>query len=191
MNLSIFKKTALFSVMKKIIVPLLILTIALAGFTLATSTVTRSAITFKIKNMGIGVEGSFGGLQVDVKFDPADLPESNISASVDAGSINSDNSSRDDHLKGEDFFDVAHYPKITLKSVAFKHKSGNNYTGQFNLTIKGKTKLIDVPFTFTEKGNTQAFKASFKLNRLDFGVGDSSLILSDEATVNIDTEVRG
>jgi len=42
--------------------------------------------------------------------------------------------------------------------------------------------LIDVPFTFTEKGNTRAFKGSFKLNRLDFGVGDSSLILADEAT---------
>jgi polyisoprenoid-binding protein YceI len=176
--------------MKKIIAPLLILTVSLLSFTLVKSTVTRSAITFKIKNMGIGVEGSFGGLQADVQFDPADLPKSNINASIDAGSINSDNSSRDDHLKGEDFFDVAHYPNITLKSVAFKHKSGNNYTGQFNLTIKGKTKLIDVPFTFTEKGNTRAFKGSFKLNRLDFGVGDSSLILADEATVNIDTEVR-
>jgi len=176
--------------MKKIIAPLLILTISLVSFTFLTSTVTRSAITFKIKNMGIGVDGSFGGLQVDAQFDPADLPKSNISASVDAGTINSDNSSRDDHLKGEDFFDVAHYPKITLKSVTFKHKSGNNYTGQFNLTIKGKTKLVDIPFTFSQKGNTLAFKASFKLNRLDFGVGDSSLVLADEATVNIDTEVR-
>ena len=175
--------------MKKFVLPLLIIMIALAGFTLVKSTVTRSVITFKTKNMGVGVDGTIGGLQADVQFNTANLASSIIGASVDVNTINTDNSSRDDHLKGEDFFDVPHYPMITLKSVSFKHKSGNNYTGQFNLTIKGKTKLIEIPFTLIEKDNTKAFKCSFKFNRLDFGVGDSSVILSDEVTVNIDAAV--
>jgi polyisoprenoid-binding protein YceI len=175
--------------MKKIIAPLFIIMIASAGFTLVKSTVTRSAITFKTKNMGVGVDGTIGGLQADIQFNAANLSSSTIGASVDANTINTDNSSRDDHLKGEDFFDVPHYPKISIKSVSFKHKSSNNYTGQFNLTIKGKTKLIEIPFTFIEKGNTQVFKGNFKLNRLDFGVGDSSLVLSDEVTVDIEAEV--
>ena len=175
--------------MKKIILPLLVIMITLAGFTPIKSAVSRSAITFKTKNMGIGVDGAIGGLQADVQFNPADLASSKIEASIDANTISTDNSSRDDHLKGEDFFDVPHYPKITVKSVSFKHKSGNNYTGQFNLTIKDKTKLIDIPFTFTKKGSATTFKGSFKLNRLDFGVGDSSLILADEVTVNIGAEV--
>jgi polyisoprenoid-binding protein YceI len=174
--------------MKKFIAPLLIIMIACASFTLVKSMVTRSVIALKIKNMGIGVDGAISGLQADIQFSPTNLASSTIEASVDANTINTDNSSRDDHLKGEDFFDVAHYPKITIKSVSFKHKSGNNYTGQFNLTIKGKTKLIEIPFTYTEKGTTGVFKGSFKLNRLDFGVGDSSLILSNDVTVNIDAE---
>jgi len=139
--------------------------------------------------MGIGVSGSVGGLQVNVQFNAATLASSTIEASVDVNTINTDNSSRDDHLKGEDFFDVSHYPKVTMKSVSFKHKSGNNYTGQFKLTIKGKTKLLEIPFTITEKGNALAFKSSFKLNRLDYGIGESSLVLSDDVTVNIDAEV--
>jgi polyisoprenoid-binding protein YceI len=126
--------------MKKFILPLFIITIVTAGFTLLKSTVTRSVITFQAKNMGIGVGGSIGGLQADVRFNTSNLIASTIEASVDAGTINTDNSSRDDHLKGEDYLDVLHYPKITMKSVSFKHKSGNNYTGQFNLTIKGKNK---------------------------------------------------
>ncbi len=139
--------------------------------------------------MGIGVSGSIGGLLVNVQFNAANLASSTIDASVDVNTINTDNSSRDDHLKSDEFFDAARYPKIGIKSVSFKHKSGNNYTGRFNLTIKGKTKLMEIPFTITEKGNTLAFKSSFKLNRLDYGIGESSMILSDDVTVNIDAEV--
>jgi polyisoprenoid-binding protein YceI len=174
--------------MKKTIIPFLIIIIASFGFAPA-NTVTRSAITFQTKNMGIGVSGSIGGLQVNVQFNTTNLASSTIEASVDANTINTDNSSRDDHLKSDEFFDVAHYPKIAIKSVSFKHKSGNNYTGQFNLTIKGKTKLLEIPFTIAGKGNTLAFKSSFKLNRLDYGIGESSMILSDDVTVYIDAEV--
>jgi len=175
--------------MKKFFLPILLIVITATAFTY-NNTVTRSAISFKTKNMGIGVNGTIGGLQANVRFNPADPAASTIEASVDAATINTDNSSRDEHLHGEDFFDVAHYAKITVKSVTIKHRSGNNYTGQFSLTIKGKTKLIDIPFTCTQTGNATSFKGSFKINRLDYGVGTSSLVLADEVTVNIDAEVK-
>ena len=175
--------------MKQIICLLLIITIASTAFTPGHSTVTRSAITFQIKNLGINTGGSLGGLHATVQFNPANLSASSIEASVDVNTINTDNTSRDDHLKSDDFFDAAHYPSITMKSVSFKHKSGNNYSGQFNLTIKNKTKLMEVPFTYSEKDNARMLKGSFKINRLDFGVGESSMVLSNEVTVSIDTEL--
>jgi len=104
--------------------------------------------------------------------------------------INTDNSGRDEHLRSEDFFDVVRYPKISLKSVAFKHKSGNNYLGSFILTIKGKSKQIEIPFTFLDKDDAIVFKGAFKINRLDFGVGDKSMILSDEVTVTVNCEEK-
>ena len=76
-----------------------------------------------------------------------------------------------------------------MKSVSFKHKSGNKYAGQFNLTIKNKTKTFEVPFTYTETGNTAVITGGFKLNRLDFDIGDSSLVLSNDVAVNIEAEV--
>lgn len=176
--------------MKKKLLPVLLILFSATAFRYVNSTVTRSAITFKTRNMGIGVSGTIGGLQANVHFNQADLATSTIEASVDAATINTDNSSRDEHLHGEDFFDVAHYPKITLKSVSIRHRSGNNYTGQFNLTIKAKTKPVEIPFTCTQTGAVTTFKGSFKLNRLDYGVGTSSLVLSDEVTINIDAEVK-
>ena len=177
--------------MKKPLLLLLITAIASFGFGFTTSqnTVTRSAITFTIKNLGINTGGTIAGLQADVKFDPANLASSTIEASVDVNTINTDNTLRDDHLKNGEFFDASHYPKITLKSVSLKHKSGNNYSGKFNLTIKNKTKLIELPFICTDKGNAIALNGSFKLNRLDFGVGESSFTLSNEVTVTVSAEM--
>jgi polyisoprenoid-binding protein YceI len=157
---------------------------------LAQSVVTRSAITFEIKNLGISTGGSISGLLADVHFTPANLNSSTLEASVDVNTINTDNSSRDEHLRSEDFFDVLHYPKIALKSIAFKHKGGNNYIGTFTLTIKGKSKQIEIPFTYLDKENAFEFKGAFKINRVDFGVGSKSMILADEVTVNIDCEEK-
>ncbi|MDP9081384.1 MAG: YceI family protein [Bacteroidota bacterium] len=176
--------------MKKLLLPILFIIITASAFTSSNSTITRSAITFKTRNMGIGVDGTIGGLEADVHFGAADPAASTIEASVDVNTINTDNSSRDEHLKGEDFFDLTHYQKITLKSISIKHKSGDNYTGKFNLTIKGKTKQVDIPFSLTQTANGTAFKGGFKINRLDYGVGTSSLVLSDEVTVNINAEVK-
>jgi polyisoprenoid-binding protein YceI len=176
--------------MKKLFVFIAIILAAGAGTLHAQAPVTRALITFEIKNLGITTGGSIAGLVTKVHFDAANLNASTLEASVDVGTINTDNSSRDEHLRSEDFFDVAKYPKMTIKSVALKHKSGNNYTGTFMLTIKNKTKQVEMPFAFTDKGNTQEFKGSFKLNRLDYDVGSSSMVLSDEVTIHIDCEEK-
>jgi polyisoprenoid-binding protein YceI len=174
--------------MKKIIFLFIITLSVRSAFSQVKTPISRSIISFQIKNMGINTSGTISGLQADIKFIPADLATSTIEASVETNSINTDNDSRDEHLKNADFFDIAHYPKITLKSVSFKHKNSKSYSGMFNLTIKGKTRLVEIPFSYDETGNMAKFEGSFKLNRLDFGVGDSSLILSNEAIVNIEAE---
>ncbi len=155
----------------------------------AQNTVTHSVISFKIKNLGIYTSGTLNGLQAKVHFDPANLNAGTLEASVDVNTLNTNSSSRDEHLKSDDFFDLAHYPKITLKSISFKHKSGNNFTGLFNLTIKDKTKQMEIPFTYLDKGNTIILNGNFKLNRLDFGVGSNSLVLSNDVLVAIEAEV--
>jgi polyisoprenoid-binding protein YceI len=175
---------------KRLLLPLLLIFIITAGFTQQKSAVRRSTITFQVKNLGINSTGTISGLQAEIHFNPANLSSSSIDASVDVNTINTDNAERDDHLKSDAFFDVAHYPKITMKSVSLKHRSGNNYTGLFNLTIKGKAKTLEIPFSCIQRGNAMAFKSSFKLNRLDFGVGETSMILSNDVTVNIDAEVE-
>ena len=66
--------------MKKTLFLLAAFTIAGIYNAAAQNTVTHSAITFKIKNLGIGVDGSVGGLEATIHFNPNDMS----SASFDA-----------------------------------------------------------------------------------------------------------
>ena len=173
--------------MKRFFLFIALLTIT-SAFAQVKQTVTKSAVTYEIKNMGINTHGTFSGLTADIKFDTQNLATSSIEANIETASLNSDNEMRDKHLKSEDYFDIAKYPKISMKSVSFKHKSGGNYTGVFNVTIKDKTKTVEVPFTYTESGSTAAFKGNFTINRQDFGVGGNSMVLAKDATITVEVE---
>lgn len=174
--------------MKKLSFFIIAIMVTVHAFAQVKHAVTKSAVTYEIKNMGITTSGKFKTLEANIAFDPNNLPASSIEAAVEVNSIDSDNAMRDNHLKAEDYFDAEKYPKITMKSISFKKKAGNNYAGIFNVTIKGKTKAVEVPFTYTESTNVALFKGSFKINRKDFGVGGNSMVLADDATINLMVE---
>jgi len=174
--------------MKKLSILIIALIITTQTFAQVKQAVAKSAVTYEIKNMGINTSGKFKTLEANIAFDQNNLAASSIEATVDVNSIDSDNAMRDNHLKAEDYFDAAKYPKITMKSTSFKKKVGNNYVGIFNVTIKGKTKSVEVPFTYTESSNVALFKGSFKINRKDFGVGGNSMVLADDAIIEIMAE---
>ena len=174
--------------MKHRVLYILFLFFAASAFAQTKQTVTKSLISYQIKNMGIKTSGTIAGFEADILFDKDHLSTSSIEASVDTRTINSDNDMRDNHLKKEEYFDVEHYNKITMKSVSFRKKSESNYVGVFNVTIKNKTKLVEIPFTYIVNGKAGAFKGSFKIDRTDFAVGAESMVLSKEVTVFIDIE---
>ena len=119
-------------------------------------------------------------------FDASKGFGNSIDATIDAKSINTGNGTRDGHLKKVDYFDVVGFPTINMKAALFGKEVDGSFRGYFKLTMKGKTKDVLIPFTFTEKDGKATLKGTFTINRLDFGVGESSMILSNNATVTIE-----
>ena len=147
-------------------------------------------VTFKIKNAGITVDGSFSDLQADIDFNPKELDKSVLKASLGVASINTGIRKRDKDLQMRKYFDVEKYPRIKMMSKKIKHIEKNKYMGTFDLTIKGVTKQVEIPFTYVGNENEGTFSAEFTVDRRDYGVGSKSLILSDQATVSIEVEVK-
>jgi polyisoprenoid-binding protein YceI len=145
----------------------------------------KSAIDFSIRNFGIRVSGTFKGVEGNIHFDPAHPDQANFDISLDANTVNTDNSLRDDHLRGESYLDIKRYPKIHFVStkVLPSNKTGIWFlNGQ--LTIKGHTKDISFPFSATAAMGGYLFKGAFKIKRKEFEVGGASTI-SDEMDVSV------
>lgn len=150
-----------------------------------------SKIEFTIKNFGISTKGDFKDLQGSIFFNLSDLANSYFDVSVDASSIDTDINARDNHLRKGEYFNVAKYPRISFRSTKITNSTKPGTLFLFgNLTIKGITKEISFPFKATPQPNGTLFEGSFKLNRRDFGVGGSSISLSDNLTVNLSVLAR-
>lgn len=145
----------------------------------------ESGIRFTIHNFGFKVNGSLGAPEGDISFNPDDPGRSSFRVTIKSETIFTDNDSRDEHLRSEDYFDVKNYPLIRFvsSSVRSAGKSGQ-YEATGTLTIKNKSKEIQLPFTAEKKGDGWMFNGSFKMNRRDYGIGGSST-LSNELTVDI------
>ena len=175
--------------MKRINTILVAVSLTLMAIAATSWVPTTGSVKFYIKNAGITVDGSLSGISASVKFDETDLANSSIYASVKVNTINTGIDKRDEHLIGEEYFDAANHPKIEMRSKSFT-KTTKGYNGVFDVTIKGKTKQMNVPFTFDTQGETGTFQGSLKLDRLDFGVGGNSFVLSDDVKVNIKLNVK-
>jgi len=167
--------------MKRIIIAASVL-LVLCSFTLVTLKPVDEddAVTFVIKNFGINTKGSFSGLKGSLKWDAANPAASQVSASVDANTINTNIDSRDKDLKEEKYFNTPKYPTINFTSTAI---SATSVTG--NLTIKGTTKSITFPITVTPSKAGYLFQGNFTINRRDYDVGGNSMVLSDEVKVTL------
>src|ERR1700744_277375 len=99
--------------------------------------VVSSNISFKIKNAGFTVNGKFTGLAASIQFDPAKNTGNKMEASIDAATINTDNSARDGHLKKEEYFSADKFPKISMNATSITKESEGKFKALFTLTIKG------------------------------------------------------
>ena len=146
---------------------------------------TTAGVSFKMKMLGTSVTGNFKGFVGTLKFDPNDLVNSSLVGTVDATTIDTDNSLRNRHLKEkEDFFNVAKYPKLKMKTTTID-KEGSNYVGYFDLTIKETTKNVKIPFIFKQEGDKATFQGSTIINRRDWAVGGGTFGMGDNVTFTI------
>ncbi len=150
---------------------------------------TTATINFKTKMFGVAVDGSFKGLTGAVVFDQNNPASATISASVDAKTVDTDNSLRDRHLREkEEFFNVVKYPTISMKSTKIE-KTASGFVGYFDLTMKGTSKNIKIPFIFVQTGTTGQFKGNATINRKDWKVGGNTMGMSDDVLLTLQLNV--
>lgn len=104
------------------------------------------------------------------------LADSKVEVTIVANSVDTRNEQRDEHLRSNDFFGSEEHPELTFVSTSVRETGKDSFDLTGDLTIKGTTKSITIPFEFdgvaTDPfGNQRAgFEGSVKVNRKDWGI---------------------
>jgi polyisoprenoid-binding protein YceI len=163
----------------------------------------HTSVGFEITHLGLSkTYGRFNQLSGKIREDGKNVAKSSVEFTAKVDSIDTALPARDDHLRKPEYFDVARYPELTFKSTkVVRSKDGYVVTG--DLTIKGTTKEVALPFkhygpltlTVGDRSTRIGVIADpITIKRSDFGVGgdqklpDGTPGASDDVTSRISLE---
>jgi polyisoprenoid-binding protein YceI len=153
--------------------------------------VARHAMVTKVR----GAFNEFAGTAV---LDGVNPENSSVQVTIEAASIDTRNAQRDEHLRGNDFLAMQEYPKITFASTGVRQAGETTFEVTGDLTIKGVTNAITIPFEFEGAatdpfGNQRVgFEGSVAINRKDYGVTwnaaleGGGVLVSDKVTLEFE-----
>lgn len=136
----------------------------------------HSDILFKVKHLMITtVTGQFTSFEGELESSTDDFSDAKVSFSADVNSIDTRNEQRNEHLKGDDFFNAASFPKIVFQNGRLV-KGGDHYTLSGDLTIRNITKQITLKVDYSGKmtdpwgQNKVGFEAEGIIKRKEYGL---------------------
>lgn len=147
----------------------------------------KSSLVFGYKQMRVPLTGTFTKFAIQARFDPAKPAAAQARIDIDLSSIDTGNSDADEEMPGKLWFNTKQFPTGQFVSSNIKALGGDRYEAQGKLTIKGKTLDVTAPFTFRQEGANAVFDGSFKLNRLDYAIGEG--LWADIATLSNEVSI--
>jgi polyisoprenoid-binding protein YceI len=131
-----------------------------------------------------------------LEFNPAAPTRASVQVALPLSSLNTGVPALDEHLRSEDFFEVAKFPTATFRSTKVEQGAGKDrlkVTGELNL--HGVTKPVTLDVVVLKVGSnprtqlaTVGFEATTTLKRSDFGLGAFVPQVSDEIRLQITSQ---
>ncbi len=161
----------------------------------------HSTIGFSVKHVFVAtVHGRFRGFRGTIRFDDNHPYDAAVEVEIDAASIDTGITKRDEHLRSADFFDVATYPTIAFRGTRVEPASPlrrDRWRVTGDLTIHGVTRPVELVVEQTGSGpdlwdvEVASFAATATISRKDFGIGlnlpleKGEFVIGDDVTVAI------
>jgi polyisoprenoid-binding protein YceI len=150
---------------------------------------------FEILHLGISTQrGRFDRTTGRVALD-REAGTGSVAIEIDATSISTGNALLDATLRGEDFFDVARYPKLSFHAERLEFEQGQPATAQGELTLLGVTRPVTLlinRFACTRKPflvrTTCGADIVATISRSAFGMTSYAMFIGDEVRLVIQIE---
>ncbi|MFL1903472.1 YceI family protein [Streptomyces tauricus] len=136
----------------------------------------RSAVAIKHKTMWglVTVKGTFSGVVGEGEVLPDGTARGTVT--VDAGSLDTKNGKRDEHLRGADFFDAERHPTLVFAVRDAVVRADDSVVIDGELTVRGVSRPQAVTATVTESSaDAVTLAAEFTVDREQFNLGWNQL----------------
>ncbi len=163
----------------------------------------HSIIEFKVRHlMMMHVRGEFKTFDASIYTNDKDFKTSEIDLWIDVASISTGNEKRDDHLKSQDFFDIAQHKQITFRASTISAADADGVCEIWGeLTILGITRNVKLDIQFGSiiydlSGNLKTgFSISGMINRNEWGLNwnasldNGGFMVGEDVVITCDIEL--
>lgn len=155
---------------------------------------SHTSVVFAVSHLGYSYTyGRFDKVSGSFVLSESDPSQNEFKVAIVTDSIDTNDTKRDEHLRGADFFSAKQFPTITFESRSVA-QSENGFTLVGDMTMHGVTKSISIPLQFLGSGpgpgggQRAGFLANFKVKRSDYGMTNMLEAIGDEITVTMSFE---
>jgi polyisoprenoid-binding protein YceI len=143
-----------------------------------------SALNFSGLQTAQKFTGRFAKFDARVSLDPDRLDEAKIVATVEIASAATGDRQRDAAMPAKEWFDAASFPQARFESRQVK-KTANGFEAAGDLTLRGVTKPIVLPFALEIDGRKAHARGHLDLRRDLFGVGQGEWASGDWVALDV------
>jgi polyisoprenoid-binding protein YceI len=178
-------------------------TVQIPGFITGTWAIdpNHSDVSFVVRHLVVSkVHGRFDAYEGTI-VTAEDLARCSVNVTIQAASVDTHLSIRDNQVRSADFLDADNFPNITFASTAIWSEQ-DRYRVDGELTIRGTTRPVTLDLTVngftpdTFGDQRLSISATTEIDRNDFGVSFNApipgtangMLLSDKITIALDVE---
>ena len=157
----------------------------------------HTEVRFCWNHLGVSRQcAHFTGYEGELLYDEANPEKSRLNVTFKTDSIETLVPIFNEHMKGDKLFDAKKFPEATFKSTKLERTGEKTGKVTGDLTLRGVTKpvTLDVTLNFAgiqlmSKKPTLGIGAITNVKRSDFGVSAAVPYVSDEVSIEIQTEM--
>ncbi|WP_428607067.1 YceI family protein [Sedimenticola sp.] len=145
---------------------------AVAGTTQWEVDKVQSQILFAGTFEGATFEGRFTEYSALLQFDPDNLAASRFDVHIQVDSADTGSGDLNDGMLLPEWFDAKQYPQATFVSTEIQQRGEDHYLAIGKLSLKGVTREVALPYTWSMSGNRATITGKATFNRADFAIGE-------------------